>query len=512
MPAFSHLPLGQRIPASPHAVSFSLPTMDDVRGYEEKNADTLRQITSGYPRFVVHPFARRLADHFTATTPALAGRTLWLASSGRMANALVAHLNGRPAAAAAGRPPEPIAQPFSRDGVHGASHPTDPDLFARAKTFLQNVGGFLSSREAEDRLVQLGVLDAIFPEKSFAGDASAEVRRVLRRTLPAAQAPDLLLANSGMNAIYSAFHASAGLQAARGRTIWLQLGWLYLDTIAILRKFTASPADYVYVRDILDRDSLARIFRRFGPRIAGVVAEIPSNPLIQTPDLPDLAALCREHGAHLILDPSVASAFSVDVLPHADIVVNSLTKYTASDGDVIAGLCAVNGSRPDAAELRRRIAADLETPYPRDLARLAEQIGRTEDVLARINASTAKVAAFLATHPAVRDVFWALHPGSSENYRRIARSPDATGGMITFTLRGPLEPVYNRLRLPKGPSFGMTTTLICPFMYLAHYDLVTTPAGVAELAASRLDPDLLRLCVGTEPVEEIIAVLAEALG
>lgn len=84
--------------------------------------------------------------------------------------------------------------------------------------------------------------------------------------------------------------------------------------------------------------------------------------------------------------------------------------------------------------------------------------------------------------------------------------------MISFTLRTPMEPFYNRLRLPKGPSFGMKTTLICPFMYLAHYDLVTTPAGVAELAASRIDPDLLRLCCGIEPTEEIIGALAEALG
>jgi cystathionine gamma-synthase len=84
--------------------------------------------------------------------------------------------------------------------------------------------------------------------------------------------------------------------------------------------------------------------------------------------------------------------------------------------------------------------------------------------------------------------------------------------MISFTLHGEMEPFYDKLRLPKGPSFGMTTTLICPFMYLAHYDLVTTPAGVAELAASKLDPDLLRLCVGTEPAEDIIASLAEALG
>src|SRR3954468_7986863 len=92
MPVFPPLPLGQRIPASPHAVSCSLPTMRDVRGYEEKDPETLRQLTSGYPRFVVHPFAKQLAAHFTATMPALAGRTLWLTTSQQMARALVAHL------------------------------------------------------------------------------------------------------------------------------------------------------------------------------------------------------------------------------------------------------------------------------------------------------------------------------------------------------------------------------------------------------------------------------------
>jgi len=84
--------------------------------------------------------------------------------------------------------------------------------------------------------------------------------------------------------------------------------------------------------------------------------------------------------------------------------------------------------------------------------------------------------------------------------------------MISFTLRGPLDEFYDRLRLPKGPSFGMRTTLICPFMYLAHYDMVTTMQGRAELKANGLDPDLLRLCVGTEPADEIIGALGEALG
>ena len=242
-----------------------------------------------------------------------------------------------------------------------------------------------------------------------------------------------------------------------------------------------------------------------------MISEIPTNPLIQTPDVSALSDLCRRHGARLILDPSIVSPFSVKVLPHADLVVNSLTKYTASEGDVIAGCVAINPSGPDAAKLRRRVADHLEPVYPRDLARLAAQISQTEDVLRRIQTTVPRVVAFLSSHPKVKDVFWALHPASRDNYKRISRRADATGGMISFSLRGKLEEFYDRLRLPKGPSFGMKTTLICPFMYLAHYDLVTTPEGRAELSASGLDPELLRLCVGVEPADDIIAALGEAL-
>ena len=500
MSVFNPLPLGQRIPASPHAVSCSLPRMRDVRGYEEKDPETMRQLTSGYPRFVVHPFARKLADHFVATTPLLADRTVWLTSSARMAAALAEFL-GEGAHKHA----------FAGDTLHGVSHPVSPELHGRAKTYLQNVGGFVSSREAEDHLVRLRLLPAAHPEETFAGDAAAEVRRVLHTAVRGVNAADLLLTNCGMSAVHAAFGASADLQAARGRTLWLQLGWLYLDTIAILKRFTRTPADYVYIRDPLDHDAIVRLFEKFGPRIAGVIAEVPTNPLIQTPNVPALARLCRQHGAHLLLDPSISSVFDLDVLEHSTAVVSSLTKYTASEGDLLAGFVAVNPSGFDAAELRKRIAAQLEPLYARDLARLAAQIGQTPEVLKTIHANTAKVAAFLEKHPKVRDVYWALRPDSRENYLQIARAPDAVGGMISFTLRRSLETFYDRLRLPKGPSFGMKTTLICPFMYLAHYDLVTSAAGIAELAASRLDPDLLRLCCGTEPAEEIIAALDEAL-
>ena len=492
------LPLGQRIPPRLHAVSCSLPTMHAVRGYEEKNPEVTKHLTSGYPRFVVHPLLKELGEH-VARTGGLPDHTVWLTSSVRTARALAASLSGVPG-----------LEVFDGE-IPAVAHPADANVWGRAKVYLQNVGGFMSSRCAEDHLVRLGVRAAAEPETLFKGDAVAEIHRVLRPAFAGCGPQDLHLTTCGMSAVQGAFQAAAALQAARGRTLWVQLGWLYLDTIAILKRFTSTPRDYVYLPNVFDTAAIERLFAEHGSRIAGIVTEIPTNPLVQTPDVPHLTALARKHGAMLLLDPSVNSAFNLDVLPHADAVLCSLTKYTASGGDLTAGLIAINPAGPHAADLRREIPPRLHPVYPRDRARLAAQIGETPRVLAKINESTVRVVDFLSAQPAVKEVYWALRGESCGNYYRLARSPQSVGGMISFTLRTPLERFYDRLRLAKGPSFGMKTTLICPFMYLAHYDLVTTPAGRAELAASGIEPDLLRLCVGTEPVEEIIAALAEAL-
>lgn len=505
MSFFHHLPLGRRIPDRLHAVSVSLPTMRDMIGYEEKDPAVVRQIGSGYPRFVLHPCLRRLTEH-VARQHGLSGRTLWLTTSARSAAALVAHL----AATHPGR--DAAITTFLADGLRGVVHPENPDLFIRAKTFLQHTGMFLGSREAEDTLVRLGIMPTAEREPLFTGDALAEIKRVLRRALPTAGDGDLLPACCGMNAAYAAFQAIGELQAARGRTIWVQLGWLYRDTISILKQFTPDPErNYVYVSDVFDLAALTQLFAEKGDRIAGVFAETPTNPLIQTPDVPALAALARQHGAKLVLDPSIASLFCVDVLAHADVLVNSLTKFAASDGDVMAGLVAVNPAAPDAAALRQNIAQKLEPVYSRDLARLAAEIGDYEPFVARLNAATPRIAAYLESHPKIRRVYWPLSSESRVNYLRIARSPDAVGGMLSFTLNTPLAPFYDRVRLPKGPSFGMKTSLLSPFIYIAHYDLIKDASGQAELAASGIDPNLLRFSIGDEPVEEIIAALAEAL-
>jgi len=177
----------------------------------------------------------------------------------------------------------------------------------------------------------------------------------------------------------------------------------------------------------------------------------------------------------------------------------------------MAGAVVINPDAADAEALRAAVARHVKPIYARDLARLAAEIGEYASVIARVNATTPRVVAFLEAHPAVRDVFWSLRAGTRAGYLALARTPESVGGVISFTLRVPLERFYDRVRIPKGPSFGMSNSLLCPYLYLAHYDLLGTAAGRAELAAHGLDPELVRLSIGLEPPEAIIAALDEAL-
>jgi cystathionine beta-lyase/cystathionine gamma-synthase len=499
MSAFSHLPLGQCIPdGTPHAVSASLPTMRAIIGYEEKDPAVTQHMTSGYPRFVKHPFLKKVSVHMLRSL-GLTGQQLWPTSSVRASEALRAWLS----------PTEATVVEHGR--VSGVAFAANTDTFARAKIFLQHTGALLSSREAEDYLIRVGELPAAHIEPSFDGYAPGRVKGALARAFQHATPEDVFLANSGMNAVYAAFRVANLLQRPRGRILWIQLGWLYLDTIAILQKFSGQSGNNYYVQhDVFDLAALEKLFAERGHEVAGVVTEVPTNPLIQTPDLAAIYTLCRQHGAIFIVDPTVASPGNIDILRLTDVAPNSLTKYTASAGDVVAGCVVVNPQSPWAADFRRLLPGELEPVYSRDLARLASQIGDCEPLLAQINRTTPAVVEFLRQHPRVKNVWWSLHPDSRDNYLKIARSPEAIGSMISFTVEN-LAAFYDRLRLPKGPSFGMKTTLICPFIYLAHYDLVTSEVGRTRLAAAGLDPELLRLSIGAEPADDIIATLAEAL-
>jgi len=499
MSVFAHIPLGKRIPASVHGVSCSLPTMRDIVGYETKAPETMQHLCSGYPRFVQHPYLRQAAAHIVNKL-GLQGHLAWLTASPAAAAALQAWLV----------PAE--TRLIELDGLSGVAFPENAEIFASAKTFLQHTGSLLSSREAEDYLLRVGELTTPQSEAAFDGYAPGRVKTAVAKAFGHVTSEDVFMACSGMNAIYATFRIASQLQQARKRTVWIQLGWLYLDTIAILKKFTPKPErDYVYVNDVFDLAALRRIFAERGHEIAGVITETPTNPLIQTPDLPAIHELCRDHGAIFIVDPTIASPLNIDVLPYCDIAVNSLTKYAASEGDVIMGAVVVNPKSPYATEFKRQLPGSLEPVYTRDVGRLAAQIGDYEAVITRVNQTAPTVVDFLRQHPRVKNLRWSGHPDSRENFLRLARSPGAVASMISFKFDGPLADFYDRLRLPKGASFGMKNTLVCPFIFLAHYDLVTNDAGRETLHASGLDAELVRLSLGCEPIDDIIAALAEAL-
>jgi cystathionine gamma-synthase len=93
----------------------------------------------------------------------------------------------------------------------------------------------------------------------------------------------------------------------------------------------------------------------------------------------------------------------------------------------------------------------------------------------------------------------------------VSKGDVSVGSVISIELSGDMEKFYDTIRVIKGPSFGVRFTLLCPFMYLAHYDLVTTAPGRAFLASVGLDPELIRISIGAEDYASIEAVFAEAL-
>ena len=158
-----------------------------------------------------------------------------------------------------------------------------------------------------------------------------------------------------------------------------------------------------------------------------------------------------------------------------------------------------------------RPAHRLESLHPLDLAALATQVGRMTEVTQRLSATAAEIARRLAAHPAVARVRTADQGPTADAYRRLLRPGAGAGSLITLELRGDMRCVYDRLAVTKGPSFGLRYTLAAPFLWLAHFEEVTNEQGRAQIRAAGLDPDLLRISVGLEPVEDIWSAFEQAL-
>lgn len=495
MTTLCHYPLGETCPNSPHAVVSSLPTMADVRGYEEGASRVMAALSSGYPRFWVHAFIQELTT-FYLKRAGLSDCAGFLVPGRRAVQDLVDH-NGPGVTALQVEP-----------ALYLLHYPAgDYDLHDRVRRTVQHIGSALSSRQAEDLLCAHGLRDCSHSEEAVLIRAQAMVESEFARLVGCAS-KDVLICASGMNAFYAGFRAVEEAQAAKGRTKWLQVGWLYLDSGCILQKFLGPEASLNCCYDATDTETVIQRIESCGDALACVVIECPTNPLVQVADLKRIHAAVRRAGGMLIVDPSIASVYNVNVLPHADILVTSLTKYAAHKGDVMIGALALNPDSPHYGDLVLRTSSFYQPPYGRDLGRLATQMKNAPRVLAQMNANATKLADYLSGHPAVKKVYFA---GYAAQFDRVAQSSKSSGSVITIELVGDMEPFYDGLELMKGPSFGTDFTLVCPFMYLAHYDLVTRDEGRDFLQSVGINPELIRISAGTEPIKETKEVFARAL-
>lgn len=495
MDSFRHFSLGEPLSESPHVVASSLPTLKDVSGYEKKDPRVLSAVKIGYPRFVLHPYVRQLTDFFLERK-GLTDRFAVLVACLNAARDLLDYVG-----------PQVVAVELEAGLQLVHCDAANNELIQKIRTYLQHVGCGISSRQAEALLVSFGGLPGSYNEILFEGDALREVTARLG-VLYGCGSQDIWMCASGMNAFYTGFRAVQTVQRDRGRTHWVQLGWLYLDSGCVLKTFLDDGETLEYCYDAMDTDAVIDKLSALGERLAGVVVECPTNPLVQVCDLERISETVHAGGGLLIVDPTVASVYNMDVLSYADVLVTSLTKYAAYAGDIMIGSLALNRQSLYYKALESVLPNFQVAPYEGCLKRLAHEMQDAADKVAQMNANAARLAEFLKAHPAVNAVYYAA---DSPHHRKFARSDSCGGAMISIVLAGSMQQFYDKIAVMKGPSFGTQTTLLSPFMYLAHYDLVTREEGRSFLEGVGLAPELIRISVGTEPYEAIEAVFAEAL-
>lgn len=316
---------------------------------------------------------------------------------------------------------------------------------------------------------------------------------------------------SGMAALHAALLAAAtprGETTSRPGRI-LAARDLYGSTTVLLDEFFMARGARVAYADLCDPDAAAAAIAEFQPEV--VLLEQISNPLLRVADVATIAAHCRSVGARLVVDSTIATPVLQRPLAlGADLVVHSATKYLAGHGDTAGGVVAARTGLLHATLVRQaRLLGATLGPFE------AQQILRGIKTLAlrveRQCSSAARVATFLAGHPAVARVHYPGLPGHPQHALAVAAFGGRFGALVSFELAeggAAVGRFADRLRL-----FLPATTLG------DLYSLVSVPAMASH---RELSPDhraergitdgLVRLSVGIEAPEDLLADLEQALG
>ncbi len=257
----------------------------------------------------------------------------------------------------------------------------------------------------------------------------------------------------------------------------------------------------------VDLNDLGAVRTAVAPASTRVVwCETPSNPLLNVSDIAALAEVAHASGTLLVVDNTFASPYLQRPLTlGADVVVHSTTKYLGGHSDVVGGALVVADD-----ELGERLAyhqnamGAVAGPFDSWLVlRSLKTLGVRMD---RHSANAGRIAEWLLEHPAVGAV---LYPGLPEhrNHDVAAAQMSGFGGMLSLRLRGGEEAA---LRLcEKTTLFTLAESLGGVESLIEHPHRMTH----ASAAGSPLEvpADLVRLSVGIEDVEDLLADLEQAL-
>ncbi|WP_435333352.1 O-acetylhomoserine aminocarboxypropyltransferase/cysteine synthase family protein [Haloarchaeobius sp. TZWWS8] len=416
---------------------------------------------------------------------------------------------------------------FATNSVHAGQEP-DPTTGSRAPPLYQTTSYVFDDAEHAASLFALEEAGNIYSRIMNPTNAVLEQRLAALENGVAAVAT-----SSGMAALDLATFVLAG----EGDNI-VTASSLYGGTYTYFTH--TAPRRGVEARfvDTLDYDAYAEAIDE---DTAYVHLETIGNPALVTPDIQRIADIAHENGAPLFVDNTFATPYLCNPLDHgADLVWHSTTKWIHGSGTSIGGVLIDGGSFDWTAEDYPEVAGDNPAYHgvnfqerfgdmafamaarARGLRDLGDQqapfdawvtLQKLETLPLRVerhSENALEVARFLEDHPKVD---WVTYPGleSHETHEMASEYLDGGyGGMITFGLEGGYEAgravTENTELLSLLANVGDAKSLIIHPGSTTHQQLTEE-----EQLASGVTPDLVRLSVGIEEVDDIIADLEQAI-
>jgi len=249
--------------------------------------------------------------------------------------------------------------------------------------------------------------------------------------------------------------------------------------------------------------------RQITPKTRFVWAETPSNPTLFTTDIAGLAEIAHAHNVPLIVDNTLAtSCLQQPLALGADIVVLSLTKFLCGNGTIVGG--AVIGSDELIRSMISTLACVGAIGSPFDAWLTLMSLETLPLRMARHSSNAERVAAYLVQHPKVSRINYPSVPDYPQRELAKRQMPNGFGGLLSFVVDGGKEGAVKVAdafqMITIVPSFGTSRTIVTHPTTHTHCNMT-----LEEREAVGIFDGLLRLSVGLEDPEDIIADLEQAL-